>query len=409
MDQDLAQAQPSGAEPGEVKSWVWSADGASLRVSIDFEVVDRLGFEVMRGYGAVPRRGAEVGGILLGRVDEVDSVAYVEDFVLVPSEHLKGPSYILSERDFSNFDEIKSEWGPVPGRPVHAIGFFRSNTRETLQLTIEDIELLDDHFLEPTAICLLIRPYATKPPEAAFFIRRDGSFTTVPPEKVFPFRRKDLGGGSGKKRRNAEADNPLSLVQAAVVSAQGRLQSEGTAPAAAPSFGGLATPPSQAEQAPSAPVPSRSKLKGGWLWIPLSFIFLLLGIVLGFQVALSFREPPSVQTSLEYAIGLEVAPLNENLHLKWNAESAVVRRARRGILHISDGDNQKSFSLTREDLSRGGVLYRQTTQNVQFRLEVFLTEDVSVTETLVFRLLNAPQPSEQSTGAPKDGDERKAR
>ena len=37
-------------------------------------------------------------------------------------------------------------------------------------------------------------------------------------------------------------------------------------------------------------MPKRTlRLRGGWVWIPLSFVFLLVGTILGFQVALSVR------------------------------------------------------------------------------------------------------------------------
>mgnify|MGYP003380347882 CR=1 FL=1 len=45
----------------------------------------------MTGFGAVPRRGAEVGGILLGRWEMETDTIWVDDVVLAQCEHRRGP------------------------------------------------------------------------------------------------------------------------------------------------------------------------------------------------------------------------------------------------------------------------------------------------------------------------------
>ena len=48
---------------------------------------DRMQQDVMKGFGAVPKRGAEVGGILLGRTTPGDKLfVTIDDYVLVPIE-----------------------------------------------------------------------------------------------------------------------------------------------------------------------------------------------------------------------------------------------------------------------------------------------------------------------------------
>src|SRR2546423_15153141 len=58
-----------------VDTYIWKApagDGPAIHLSLD--VVDHMLQDVMRGFGAVPKRGAEVGGILLGRTRRDDSL-----------------------------------------------------------------------------------------------------------------------------------------------------------------------------------------------------------------------------------------------------------------------------------------------------------------------------------------------
>jgi len=155
-----------------------------------------------------------------------------------------------------------------------------------------------------------------------------------------------------------------------------------------PNFGGLAPAIPQSDAAAKAPPQPRTR--STWIWVPLSFIFLLLGIVLGFQIALSFRPPKPVEAAPAadpFALSLSVSEFNSSLHLRWNAEAPAIRVSQKAILHIQDGDNSKSVSLDREDLIRGGVLYRNATGTVAFRLEVFTQDRTSLSESVDIRML----------------------
>src|SRR6266403_85103 len=133
--------------------YVWEIPGKSVAVHLRLDVVDRILADVMRGFGAVPKRGAEVGGVLLGRIDNGDrSIVYVEDFQSVACEYKRGPSFLLTGDDLKAFEQA------CDSHSVNAVGFFRSHTRDGLTLASEDLALLDRHFPEPAQVALLIRP-----------------------------------------------------------------------------------------------------------------------------------------------------------------------------------------------------------------------------------------------------------
>ncbi|MBI5281647.1 MAG: hypothetical protein HY858_08205 [Candidatus Solibacter usitatus] len=404
--------EPNQNSPAASGSYLWEAPGNAASVYLDYDVVDRLGFEIMRGFGAVPRRGAEVGGLLLGSCEGGDRlVVRIEDYVPIACEHLRGPSYMLSEADLAGFDEALERWAPAPDKRIYVTGYYRSNTREALQLVPEDIALLDSRFQQATAVCLLVRPFATRPSEATFLLRRNGSFSTDIQERVFPFRRRELGGGKPARRpRGIEMDPELEAAATGYDPAEEPAAVSEPAPLEAPTFGGLAPSPQ-----PEAPGKGRSKYRSGWIWIPLSFVFLLLGVVLGFQIALSYKnQQPPDSAADPYLLDLTVVQFGPDLHLKWNVEAAAFRNARRGLLYIQDGDNSKTVELKQEDLSRGGVLYRHATSNVKFRLEIFPRERNSIAESLELRLLESAKAPESSPGAgdaalPKSADEKKNR
>jgi hypothetical protein len=381
--QDVTMPVSGGAGP-EAEAYRWSApDGRT--VLLPYDVLDRLGYDIMRGFGAVPKRGAEVGGLLLGRWQPTEPpTAVIEDYLLVPCSHAKGPSFLLTDSEVEALDQIAAR-AVKGGIPI--VGFFRSHTRDPLELTDEDLELLEKRLPDPHSLILLVRPYATKPPQATFFYRTGGSFQHQPAGETFVFRRQDLGGGRPRRRqRPSERDTEAASANPPAESVPD--SSELPSDFSLPNLGGLApaVPPLDAEAARR--IAQEPRTRTNWIWIPLSFIFLLLGIVLGFQIAISFRPTAQAKQAADpYSLNLSVTPSRGSVHLRWSADSAAVQQAVRGILHIQDGDNAKSVSLSREDLLRGGVLYRNATGSVAFRLEVFPHQRASVSETAEIRTL----------------------
>src|ERR1700719_4592379 len=110
--------------------YVWELPGTPLVVHLQLDVIDRLSAEVMRGFGAIPKRGAEVGGVLLGTIEIGErAIVRIEDFECVPCDYRRGPSYLLSADDGAAFDDACQRSQPHSSRPNYAVGYFRSHTR----------------------------------------------------------------------------------------------------------------------------------------------------------------------------------------------------------------------------------------------------------------------------------------
>src|SRR5438105_2009872 len=182
--------------------YVWEADGQPVAIHIHLEVVDRLGPEIMRGFGAIPKRGAEVGGLLLGTIEHAENqtIVRIEDFEPVACEYKRGPSYLLTEEDGNAFEDACARWQAEGSEPAHAVGYYRSHTRDGMSLGPEDIDLLDRYFPHPDHVALLVKPFATKVSMAGFFVRNDGAFPEVTPLE-FPLRRRELTGEEPPPRR----------------------------------------------------------------------------------------------------------------------------------------------------------------------------------------------------------------
>lgn len=385
-------------------AFVYDPPGKAVSISIEFDVIDRMNFDIMKGYGAVPKRGAEVGGILLGTAEQGERlVIRIEDFVTIPCEHLRGPSYILSENDMTGFRHSIEQWAPAPDKRIRVVGYFRSNTRNELKLGPEDCKLIDAFLTAPT-LCLLVRPYATRIGEAAYCWTESGVLPDEPNGEIFPFRRKELGGAPRPKRGQgnpAQAELPYDTGFSAQEEAQtqhsglaGSAMASAIVDAVAPALGSSGDRIDYEEPAKTGaePLPSSQsarKSQPSWVWIPLSFVFLLLGVVLGFQISMSFNKPAAPAKQADpYSLGVSVARSGDSLHVKWNLNAPAVQKARRGVLVIYDGDSRKTVDLGLDDLARGGVLYRNHASTVRFRLEIFHSDTGSVVESAEIKLVS---------------------
>ena len=357
---------------------VWEIPVKPVVVHLNLSVIDRLSAEVMRGFGAVPKRGAEVGGLLLGSiVPGTPTIVRVEDFEGLACDYKRGPSYLFTADDGAAFDDACMRWLPDPARPAYAVGYFRSHTREGMSLGPEDIDLMEQYFPSPSHIALLIKPFATKVSIASFFFREEGLFQSAAPLE-FPFRRRELTGEEAPPRRSMLERMPRRREP------RGEVGSEETSLAPPVDFGGeeIADPmPAPPGPAYAYTSPSKSRARDGWVWIPLSFVFLLLGVVLGFQAALTMGPKAAGSATADYSLGLTVTREGANLSVKWDGTAPAVIAAQSGVLEIEDGGHTKPVNLDIAQLRNGSILLENSSDTVRFRLIVYPQAGVTVMQT----------------------------
>jgi hypothetical protein len=355
--------------------YVWSAAGKNVAVHLDIEVLERLGTEVMRGFGAVPKRGVEVGGLLLGTIEDGEqTIVRIEDFEPVGCGYKRGPSYLLTDEDGRAFADACRRWDRNSGEEAYAVGYYRSHTREGLNFAPEDSEVMNHYFPDTSSVGLLIRPNATRASMAGFFIREEGVFSETTPLE-FPFRRWDLTGEEPPAHR-AIGDRRRERLGPELVRPPRRADA-GSVQAEPPPTGKVETP-----LVPSIE-PSVKKKQPRWMWMPLSFMFLLLGVVLGFQSALLVGpKVTGAGTPQDFALSLSVAKSGDNLTVRWNRNAAAIHAAQRGVLEIDDGDSSPApVNLDLAHLDSGSMIYRNSSKTVRFRLVIYETSRLTVTET----------------------------
>lgn len=334
--------------------YLWQPDGAVAPVKIAYDVIDAMLRDVMRGFGAVPKRGAEVGGILLGQVEA--GVIVIDGFEQVPCDHRLGPAWHFGDSEKGRVAAALA----VP-RTMKAVGIWRSHTDEGLSPRAQDQSLFDQHFSPagepPNSVLLLIQPFATRLSQAGFFHRRGQALESATPAE-FPFARKQLGGG--KRERRSRPSDAAEMPPEVAAST--------SAPALTPS----------ASRSPTLPAITRIRARKGTVAAALTMA-VVLGWSGGFFAGRSLTHPPEPE---HYALALTVKPQPDGRRIVWNPNSPVFRTATLGQLVVRSADGDKTVPLDLDQLRAGWLLYSDATGAVRFSLEVRQMAGSVVMETV---------------------------
>ena len=314
-----------------------------MSILLRLDVIDRMLPGIMTSFGAVPKRGAEAGGILLGTMN--GAVMRIEDFEAIPCSYRRGPSYLLCESDLAAFEAAIHSRNDGPDG-LRAVGFYRSHTREAQALAEDDRMLCARFFPPPHAAVLIVRPYATRPCTAGFVTYQEGVLSGWPAEQ-FPFRRRKLAGGE---------------------------------PPRVP----LAETPRRVEPAGPMPVPVQEEPRRASPWISVAgaLLCLVIGIAAGF-----FGRPflpLDTETGRDpFGVLLSAKPSEDNLTIRWDRDAPAIRYAQSGTLQIIDGPLTKTVELSAAELQNGTVIFHTTSDRVSIRLEVLIHDTSKIVSAMV--------------------------
>jgi hypothetical protein len=155
-------------------SGTWAPAQCPFRVAYSLRTLDDIRLAVVDAFFSVPHGGVEIGGILLGSRNSLETT--ILDCVPLDCEHAFGPSFTLSPRDFARLSALLEETGKNPP-DLQPIGWYHSHTRSGIFLSDVDLELHKRYFPAPWHIALVLKPHTFQPTRAGFFFREpDGSF-----------------------------------------------------------------------------------------------------------------------------------------------------------------------------------------------------------------------------------------
>jgi hypothetical protein len=334
----------------------WIEAERKFAIHIPSDVIRRLEAESWIGFKRVPRRGLEIGGILLGRTETGDDITtfWIDGFQQVESEHRSGPSYVLSESDFSHLQEALAK------NKSASLGIFRSQTRsEQLVLQEPDVKLFGRCFENGPAVFLMLGPV---PGIAAFFAQADGSLKCIHQFRLPTSRMSMMAGRSDPiSHPSSQQDQPQVLVlpepQASHPPAE-HIEKPTETPAVI--------------VVPRAAVSEALASKARWV-LPLVAALLILaaGASMTWKAPKPLRAAPD-RKAPEY-LHLTVERAGSALRLLWDQNSSTVHAATRAVLHIEDGNAQTDRDLGPSQLSAGSITYEPKSPDVTFRMDVYST------------------------------------
>jgi hypothetical protein len=374
--------------------------------------MDGIARDVIEGFGMLPRRSLEVGGLLLGRVTRgARPAVWIERYQRIACQHRFGPQFVLDQNDMAALEEAAG--GILENGKIAIVGIYRSHGRSGFQLEESDFNLIQRYFSDPSDLVLLIRPenatdligkfHAWDPRGEARAVGGEFPFQgrVVTPETIPSIVRAtaeepatdrkavDQQEDTGITSRNGKAPAPRETPRRLIP------DFEPVPVEPAPSLFGLAGRPTR----PDAGQTNPSQINPGQInpdhaywqppedpaeepgfgerlkkWLPLVAALLLVGAT-GWYLLQSGRLATFISGSAQTAgttrpIGLYVDTVSPIWRVFWNPNATALHDARSVQLFVREGDDQNRIELSARDLASGSYQYQPVGNDVTFRLEV---------------------------------------
>lgn len=425
------------------------ASGPDFSIRMHLDAVDGIARDVIEGVKSLPRRGVEIGGLLLGSSRPGRRTEIVVDrYQRLPCNHRFGPQFSLDESELEGLERAATSL--AASDELSVLGFYRSNTRTRFQPEASDLEIAARYFRDAGDLMLLILPVDSRDIRAQFFVREEsGDFSPAGDE--FSFRGRVLGPMGTlvefdpvpveASSRQAAVPPPLAPaappVHIPVQPKEVEPRLEVAVPPAPPEPVSIERPrrlvpdfvpveaqrplpwpdmpPSRSEElTDEATRATRTNESPGFLkrWWPLGGALLLVGGGLAFLFMQPERAgrkeaPPAApaveSTGVVRPLGLYVDPTGDTWRISWNSAASALQGARNVALFVREGDDQNRIDLAPQDLESGTYQYQPKTdrgaaRDVTFRIEV--TDASSHVSAESFRLMRNTQTAAAAAPAP---------
>lgn len=388
----------------------WNAPECPYTIEYSPRVLDDIRLAVVDAFYSLPRGGAEIGGILLGRF--ANGRISILEYLALDCEHAMGPSFTLSQNDQMQLADLLAAAQQHPER-LQPVGWYHSHTRSEIFLTDADQDIHKRFFPEPWQVALVLKPSTFEPTRGGFFFREaDGSIRGSASYQEFvveaqPIRQVPAGGAPPMPpapqplRRATEVRGPvITLVPEPQPDphTEARREAEpesGPAPEAVPEPVAEAAPPAEraAEPEPEQesldlPTPQFLQIRPerSWRWLKIvAALALAAGLgsaafetrqmwlppVLGKVSPMMTRIRPALPNEAPPTVSLGAADDNGQLRIHWDGKSPAIQKAGQGVLEIVDGAAPvQSIPLDRTHLEAGAFTYSRQAERVEVRLAV---------------------------------------
>ena len=345
----------------------WNAPDGACSISLDSSVVDDLRRRTIDAYTSLPKRGAEIGGLLFGKRRTDGAIAFeVDGCEELPCEYRFGPSYKLSESDYRRLSERLVQL-PLEGSDT-VIGLYRSYTGGDVALDQADKGLLRYLFPDRHFVLLLIQPISPEKCFAQFQFGSDGELAGDAPYEQFL-----LEPSQRKAESKAQAEVPAESLREETVEAPKSAVAVLSLPAARRA---------RLEEDEAPPVPRSSR---PWTLLWLCALAVIAGAA-GHEIWTLERQPRWAP------LGLHATASARDLLLTWDAAAPAIQQASQGLMTVTDGAAQNQIPLTAAQLRSGKFDYAPSQDEVLFRLLVYDASMRPAGDSLHVARLHPPEP-----------------
>jgi len=339
----------------------WKSAEPGREVVLRWSVMSGIEVEVVEGFKALPKRGAEIGGVLLGRRGPRGEFL-IDSWQPIPIEHRTGPSYILSDADLSVWADFvrQSRTGAQK-----FIGIYRSQTRPGLAVTPDDCAIVEKFLPREDGVLLIVKPLSISESVATFYYCDGGAIVDAAAEsREFEFGGKAIPAGA----LSEPPPERLDFIPPASARWENRPIEQSSPPRRNALVAGLA---------PWHGLSRQSLSWQRWTSVLLPLSAIAAGVVLGLYAhnsggSAAENPVPSVMASVSSARGLNLHAdrTPEGMRLTWNSNSPVLAGAKEGVLTIDDSGSRLQQRLTAEELRAGSFAWRTSSGQTQFEIRV---------------------------------------
>jgi hypothetical protein len=318
---------------------LWEPSEGAASVYLALDVVDALNAVIKEATATAPVRGAEIGGLLQGKMEQRSrTTVWIDRFELLPCRYTGGPSFRIEPEDLP--DQMAAD----------IVGYFRTHTRRDLFLSDDDWEMISQRFADPRQVFLLIKPFTTRHNLAGFFYWKDGGVDRAESAREFPFHRRELGGG-----------DPIPVVPPPIPFAAQDREAD--------------WPP------PEGGKPSRAPL----LWVAAAIVTLGVAAPFAYWQYGKTHPKPVARRFVVPGFHLSATENERDITVKWDKGSLAVATATKAVLQIDEGPFHKTVDVEPDQLRNGSVLYSRPVaiaDTIAFNLRVFSSLGEPVSESV---------------------------
>jgi proteasome lid subunit RPN8/RPN11 len=402
----------------------WSVPECPFTIESSVRVLDDIRLAVTDAFFSLPRGGAEIGGILLGKFENGRLV--ISDYAALDCEHAYGPSFVLSPPDEARLRDLQSPYVNAAGgqRPV---GWYHSHTRSEIFLSDADLAIYHRFFPESWQVALVMKPHTFQPARIGFFFREgDGSVHAAASYReealeALPFRQVPAGPPAAPPLN----DHPPRSFRPVPVPepVQEALLLEPDPPLAEIPLDdipldeiSLDEPAAVELPVPKFAIESASDARR-WMVVGIGIVACLGTLVAAFEVrdmwlprVLAAIRPVPIVTPPAPApaptLGLNTIDREGQLQIGWDRSSPAVQRASDALLEITDGPLPVAIQLDGAHLETGSFTYARTTEKVDVKLIVRRKDGPDIREIASFLgKLPDRQPAEDPQAQKNQRDE----